>query len=258
MADAETLTLRQIALVAHNLDTVRDEIAAVFGQSHAHVDPAVAKFGLRNCVFAFGRTFLEIVSPIAVRTAAGRLLEKRGGDGGYMVIVQTDRLDVARERATAAGVRIVSEYDHGGAAYMHLHPRDTGGTLLSFDWMDGEGRWDWAGPGWQDHPLPGTRIRTVEVQAEEPKMVARRWGALMARAPEAHGDSWRIGLDDSEVLITPLRDARGDGLRAVVLETNDAAGIRQRTGERGLLDGDGEVVICGTVFRLVEANGLLA
>ncbi len=35
-------------------------------------------------------TFLEVVSPVTAGTTAGRLLEKRGVDGGYMIILQTD------------------------------------------------------------------------------------------------------------------------------------------------------------------------
>lgn len=254
MSPTETLTLRQVALVARDLDPVREAIRAVFGQDHFHVDPAVAKFGLENCVFPFGGTFLEVISPVEAGTTAGRLLDKRGGDGGYMVIVQTSSLEAARERALTAGVRIVSEYEKDGAAYAHLHPRDTGGTLLSFDWMDGTDRWDWAGPGWREHVLAGTRVHAVEIQAEDPGPAARRWGELLLHAPEPANDSWRIPLDGGEILLTPPRDACGDGLRALVLETDDAAGIRQRANERGLLDGDGEIVICGTVFRLIEAE----
>jgi hypothetical protein len=84
------MRLRQIALVATDLAAARADISAVLGVQYAFDDPAVGKYGLRNAVFPIGDTFLEVVSPKESGTTAGRLLEKRGGDGGYMVILQVD------------------------------------------------------------------------------------------------------------------------------------------------------------------------
>src|SRR6185295_3297701 len=105
------MRLRQIALVARDLDAVRADIASVFGLDYAYVDPVVGRYGLTNLVFPVGDTFLEVVSPVVEGTTAGRLLEKRRGDGGYMVILQTDHLAQARDRVRAAGARIVDQKD---------------------------------------------------------------------------------------------------------------------------------------------------
>lgn len=251
----EKLQLRQIALVAHDRDAVCQDIGRMFDKNHFHVDPAVAKFGLRNCVFTFGRTFLEVVSPITEGTSAGRLLDKRGGDGGYMVIVQTDDFRGARARIGAAGARIVAEYDQGGAAFLHIHPRDVGGALLSFDAMDAPDRWDWAGSDWLDHAgaHDGTRIVAADVQADAPDIVARRWGQIMGRSVERSGDNWLVRLDEGEIRFTPLCDERGEGLRGIAVATGDVDGIRRKAGERALLRDDGSLMICGTIIRLVEA-----
>lgn len=48
-----------------------------------HRDAAVAKYGLVNALFVFGRQFLEIVVPAREGTAAGRFLERSGGQGAY-------------------------------------------------------------------------------------------------------------------------------------------------------------------------------
>jgi catechol 2,3-dioxygenase-like lactoylglutathione lyase family enzyme len=118
------MRLRQIALVARDLDAARADIASVFGLDYAYVDPTVGRYGLTNLVFPIGDTFLEVVSPVVEGTTAGRLLEKRGGDSGYMVILQTDRLAEARDRVRAAGARIVDQKDGDGVGFTHLHPRD--------------------------------------------------------------------------------------------------------------------------------------
>lgn len=86
------MRLRQIALVGQDLDACRAEIVEVLGLGGAYADPGVGKYGLHNAVWPVGDTFLEVVSPTREGTTAGRLLEKRQGDGGYMVILQTDDL----------------------------------------------------------------------------------------------------------------------------------------------------------------------
>ena len=95
------MRLRQIALVAHDLAAAETDIRAILGLDYAYDDPGVGKFGLRNAVFPVGETFLEVVSPKKPGTTAGRLLEKRGGDGGYMVILQVEDTAEARARAAA-------------------------------------------------------------------------------------------------------------------------------------------------------------
>jgi len=101
------MRLRQIALVARDLAAARAAITGVLGLDYAYDDPGVGKYGLCNAVFPVGTTFLEVVSPKAPGTTAERLLGKRGGDGGYMVILQVDDLAAARARVHDAGARVV-------------------------------------------------------------------------------------------------------------------------------------------------------
>ncbi len=84
------MRLRQIALVAQDLQKARADIVAVLGLGADYADPGVGHFGLENAVWPIGDTFLEVVSPKQAGTTAGRLLDKRGGDGGYMTIFQVD------------------------------------------------------------------------------------------------------------------------------------------------------------------------
>src|SRR5436190_14026376 len=139
------MRLRQIALVAEDLERARADITAVLGLGGAFADPGVKAFGLVNAVWPVGDTFLEVVSPKQPGTTAGRLLEKRGGDGGYMAIFQVPDIAEARARLAATHVRTVWNHDakDGTVGATHLHPRDIGGAIVSVDMMQPPERWDW-------------------------------------------------------------------------------------------------------------------
>jgi len=250
-----SLRLRQIALVAKDLDAAHADISALFGLDYAYDDPGVGKYGLGNAVFPIGMTFLEVVSPKTQGTTAGRLLDKRGGDGGYMVILQTDKLAEARERVSAAGARIVDQFDGTGVAFTHVHPRDVGAAILSIDWMEPADRWDWGGPHWREH-MRTDRVSGIvgaELQAEAPDRMAARWAEVLGRGAEREGEIWRIGLDESEIRFVGPQDERGEGLRAFDIKAADAPAIRAEADRRGLPIAGGEILVCGTYVRLVPA-----
>lgn len=249
------MRLRQIALVAKDLDAVRADIQAVLGLDWAYDDPGVGKYGLRNAVFPIGNTFLEVVSPKQDGTTAGRLLEKRGGDGGYMVILQADDLAAARAAIHAAGVRVVDQWDGDGAAFTHLHPKDVGGAILSVDYMNPKERWEWGGPDWSRHVRTdvSTGVTGAELQAEDPAGMAARWAAVLDRPAAPAGDGWTIALDEGEIRFVRARDGRGDGLGAFDVAVRDPAAVRAVAAARGLVDAEGVVTLSGARLRLANA-----
>src|SRR5213080_680031 len=111
--------LRQAVLVARELEPLAAELQAALG--------------LANTVFAVGDCFLEIVSPVQPDTAAGRYLDRHGGDGGYMVMFDLEDLDGARRRTERAGIRTVWQIDLPDISGTHLHPADTRGAIVSID-----------------------------------------------------------------------------------------------------------------------------
>lgn len=149
--------------MAADLDPVLDALASELGLAVAHRDPSVATFGLVNAVLPVGSQFLEVVSPTREGTAAGRQLERMGGDGGYMVTCQTDDQAPYRERASELGIRAAFEFDDHGYQGWQLHPGDTGGSFLEIDVQPAgdDDPWMPAGPDWQ-------RARRTDV-------VALRW-----------------------------------------------------------------------------------
>lgn len=250
------IRLRQVALVVNDLAAARRDFAAIFGPVEGYEDPGVARYGLANIVYPLGGTFLEVLEPVQPDTTVGRLLDKRGGDSGYMVILQTDGIAAARNRVEQCGVRIVDQIDRDGAGFTHLHPRDTGGTLLSIDCMRNWDDWAWGGPDWQQHRTPGGELAIVaaEIQGSDPAVVATRWSQILDLPAHPTGDGWCIALSDGALRFVTSRDGRGEGLRAVDLASTHRDAIIARARMAGVAIDDESMLFCGTVIRLVDAR----
>jgi hypothetical protein len=190
-------------------------------------------------------------------TTAGRYLDRRGGDGGYMVILQCDEHAPQQRRVRELGVRTVLEHDDGAYSIMQLHPRDTGGTFLEVDEQrggdDANGPWAPAGPYWQDAVRTDVvrGIAAVEVQTPEPARVAARWAEILER-PLANGNV--IALDEGSIRFVPDTDGRGEGLGGVDLVTADPAIVVARARQRDLPVEGGTVTAAGVRFRLVTSR----
>lgn len=179
------LRLRQICLVAPELEPAVEQVRRIFGVEVCHRDEAVAKYGLVNALFVFGHQFLEIVAPTREGTAAGRFLERSGGQGGYMAIFDTHDPERRRALVESLGVRIAHTMDAPGFHGIQLHPRDARATMLEFDRSDGNEQLDgayWpAGPHWQAHQRLDrvSGISWVEVASPDPNDLAAHWSRLI-------------------------------------------------------------------------------
>lgn len=249
------LRLRQIALVARALEPVEPTLTAILGVPVCFRDPGVGKYGLHNALWALGGSFLEVVAPRAPDTAAGRYLDRRAGDGGYMFIVDCDDLLARRAHLAALGVRIVEDLHAGDAELwseaLHLHPRDTGGCLLSIDRHSGGedvmAGYRWAGPVWQAAARTDAVITGAVIQCVDPAATAARWARILDR-PLAAPDT--LALDNAIARFVPLADARGEGLSHVLLSCADPAAMRAAARALGVpVDADG-IDVCGVRFVL--------
>jgi hypothetical protein len=126
LSAARFLRLRQVCLVAADLEREAARIASIFRLEVCHRDPNVAKYGLANVLFPVGTSFLEIVSPTRPATTAGRFVERHGGKYGYMVILDCDDPERYRRRAESLGVRVANVIRHDDYFGVQLHPKDTG------------------------------------------------------------------------------------------------------------------------------------
>jgi len=244
--------IRQVALVAGDLDAVAAELRHVLGLDEPFRDPGVAEFGLRNVVFALGNQFLEVVSPVREDATAARYLARRGGDAGYMVILQSADLVADRARLATLGVRVVWQVELPDVATVHLHPRDLGGAIVSLDQPVPPVSWRWGGPGWEERGArsDARAITGVELRSEEPEALALRWSAALGvAAPEHAGGAWRVALEGGALSFRALEDEGGEGIHALRLVVRDADATRRRARERGCVDARGRVWVGGVVLE---------
>lgn len=244
--------------MARDLEPRVEEMGDVLGLEVVYRDPGVGVFGLHNALFRIGDQFLEVVSPVRDGTSAGRFLERRGGDGGYMVILQTPDLAAQRRRVEELGVRVVWETRFDDIATIHLHPRDLGGAIVSLDEARPPESWRWAGPTWQATEPSGvvSRICGATLQSEDAARLAGRWAEVLGReAGHAEDGACAIALDGAALRFEKARDARGQGLVEIQLETPEPGRVVEAARRRGLPAGDDRVELCGARFRLLPSAG---
>jgi Glyoxalase-like domain len=208
--------LRQAVIAARDLDAVAGQLRSQLGLGEPFADPGVEAFGLRNAVFALGDTFLEVVSPIRPDASAARLIERRGGDTGYMLMFQVDDLDAARERARAAEVREVLDISLDGMAEVHLHPADMRAAIVSLSRPQPAAAWRWGGPDWEQRSAP-YRLTGATISVSEPVSVGATWQIV-------------LGVEVLKVGIRVSADEFDRGLTEIVLAADDPSEVPVQRG----------------------------
>ncbi len=253
------LRVRQIAFIVEDCDNVAAQLHDVFGLEVAYIDDHLpGAFGLQNRLLPVGTQFIELCSPIRQNTAGGRYLERRGGDGGYMVICQCDDHAPRKRRVQGLGIRTVTSRDTAESCLMQLHPQDTGGSFLEIDWHEGP---DDEFPGWS-HAIRGpwpdfirtgrvNRISGVEIQSPDPGRVAARWSEIIEQPLVAGAEGPELRVDNATIRFVTATDGRPEGLGGIDLAATDASAARDAARARGLLRDDGVVMIGGMRIRLV-------
>lgn len=258
-----TIQLRQICLVAEKLQPVIEDLTSILGINACYVDPGVGHFGLQNTLMAVGRNFLEVVAPIQENTAAGRYLERRGGDGGYMVITQADSRETqqaVRQRALDNGVRVAHESQREDWNLCQLHPRDMIAAFFEIEsdaHNDFNGHWmPVGGTGWEDKVKQDVTVDYlgVELQGDDPVSLAELWGKVTGKPVEKDGAQLSIQLNNARLRFVSAEDGRGPGLGGLDIAVKDKAYILSNAKARDCYISDSEVHICGTRFYLHEVD----
>lgn len=233
------MRLRQAVLAAGTLEPARSTLFELLGLEADFADPGVEAFGLENSVMAIGDSFLEIVSPVEANTTAGRLLERRKDTCGYMVIFQVDDHAALSRRLETLGMRTVWRFENDAVAACHVHPKDIGGAIVSFDEMRPAAEWVWGGPKWRDQRATGAR-QVVGCTMQSPKSaeLAARWAQAFDRSVLDVEAGHRIDLDDGTFIdfVDLAEGSTYEGVRGFTIAVDDPAAARAKGAELGLGD----------------------
>jgi hypothetical protein len=224
-----TLRLRQICLVAPELEPVVEAIHSILGLQVCHRDPAVGKYGLVNALFVCGYQFLEVVAPIRDGTTAGRFLQRSGGRGGYMAIFDTHDPERRRAHVQALGVRIANVMDHSGFFGIQLHPVDCRATMLEFDRSVGNeslgGAYWPAGARWREQQRLDRvgGLPSIDVRSPNAAGLAAHWSRII-ESPILHNAQGEATLrfDLGGVRFVPSAAGSTERLDTLHIEVADA------------------------------------
>jgi hypothetical protein len=252
---ARYVRLRQICLVAPQLEPVISDISAIMGLDVCYRDGNVAKYGLENALLPVDTILLEVVAPFQPGTAAGRFIDKTLGRGGYMAIFCCDDPDGRGRAANAMGVRTANVIDHPPYHGVQLHPRDCRAAFIEFNHTEGSddvlGPYPPAGPDWQKSIRKDLTqaLVGVEMASPEPEELARHWGQIIGipAGKSASGDAllalpnctFRFGEGASELM------------RGLTFRVNDVARMCDAAKAKGYAVNGDSFFLGGVNFQLV-------
>lgn len=246
---ASYVRLRQICLVAPQLEPVISDIAEIMGLTVCYRDGNVAKYGLENALLPVDTILLEVVAPFKGGTTAGRFIEKTGGRGGYMAIFCCNDPDERGRNANAMGVRTANVIDHAPYHGVQLHPRDCRAAFIEFNHTQGSddirGAYPPAGPDWQKFIRKDVTqaLTAVEMQSPDPAGLAEHWGKLLG-----------IASNDAELKLpnASFRFVKGASeiMSALEFHVADVAHVLHAARAKGHAVAGNEFLLGGVTFRV--------
>jgi len=250
------LRLRQICLVAPELEPLIADIAGIMGLSVCFRDEHVAKYGLVNALLPVDTILLEVVAPSRAGTAAGRFLDKTGGRGGYMAIFCCNDPDERGRHANGLGVRTANVISHPPYHGVQLNPRDCRAAFIEFNHTDGSddvlGPYPPAGPAWQNCIRTNVTqaLTAVEMQSGDPQNLAEHWSRILS-VPVSNRQE---GMPELKLPNASLRFVRGGGeiMSGLEFKVADIASVREAARTKGYAVSGNEFLIGGVTFRLTQ------
>jgi len=245
--------------VARELEPAVEDLTEILGINRCFVDPGVGKFGLKNTLMPIGTNFLEVVTPLAEGTAAGRYLKRRGGDGGYMVITQADSLEsqqAVRQNALDNGVRIAFESVREDWNLCQLHPGDMKAAFLEIEsdaYNDFQGYWHpVGGTDWQNHVNRDvtSELMGVELQTNDPEALATLWAKVAGLPFSREGAAFSLKLNNASIRFVKEEDGRGAGLSGLDIAVENREHVLSVARQQGCYVSDDQVDICGVHWYL--------
>lgn len=230
--------VRHYVLATHDRDFVCDQIYEFLGLAPTP-KPAgpgtTEKYGFYSTMMRVGGTMLEIVQPIKPDHHLNGWLAERGGDGGYMVVMQNFDAAALKARAAQENLKLTRDQMFLGQHMTQFDYKRFGTHFETYQYSPED---DWWG-----NPLTGpysdARVASDvvggEVAVENPQEIAAQIARLFnGGTPDGEG----VRFGDKKINFVPS-DGQWRGLVALDLKAREA----QRVGDWARIG--------GVKFRLV-------
>ncbi|MGH6644225.1 MAG: hypothetical protein ACRED3_16175 [Bradyrhizobium sp.] len=212
--------------VRHYVIAAKD-LEAVCGQLYTLLDiepptkppekePTLA-FGFRTRMMRVGTTMIEVVSPIREKHQLQDFFLERGGDGGFMVVMQTYDDTALLARAAAANHKLAFEMKNFMGQHLMQFDYKTFGARFEFYKYTPEDNW-WGNPltGDYNDPKAAEDILGAEVAVENPGAIAETAASTFL----GKRDGASVHFIDRRIdFVAPVGQARG--LTALYLKAKD-------------------------------------
>ncbi|MCR6644411.1 MAG: hypothetical protein NVV62_07795 [Terricaulis sp.] len=146
--------------------------------------------GFRNEMMKIGETMFELVQPVAPDHRLHRWLRERGGDGGYMIVLQTFDAERFRERAYGEHLRLTRDMQFRRQDMIQFDPVRFGTHFETYQYSLPNG-W-WGDPNGRDYQPSrvAAEITGADVAVENKLEIAAQIGRLFESPVE--GDTVRF------------------------------------------------------------------
>ena len=216
--------VRHYVIAAKDMDAVCGELYRLLDvvpvSKEAGNEPTLA-FGFRTKMIRVGTTLIEVVSPIREKHQLQDFFLERGGDGGYMVVMQTYDDTALLARAAAANHKLAFEIPNFMGQHLMQFDYKTFGTRFEFYKYTPEDNW-WGNPlhGDYNDPKAAEDIAGAEVAVENPATIA----ATAASTFLGKQDGASVTFIDRRIdFVAPKGKARG--LTAIYLKARDRSRV---------------------------------
>lgn len=167
--------VRHYVIATRDMHFVTDQIYEFLGLAPLPKAPGpgvTEAYGFYSTMMKVGTTMIEVVQPIKADHHLNGWLDERGGDGGYMVVMQTFADKPLLARAKAEGLKITRDMMFKGQHMIQFDYRHFG-THFEFYLYSPEEDW-WGDPN--NRPYPNARVASDiiggEVAVENPAAIA--------------------------------------------------------------------------------------
>lgn len=133
--------IRHYVLASPDIDAVSAKLQSFLKVPQGHRHDMGAILGFRNEMMMVGQTMLELVQPVKPDHRLHRWFAEHGGEGGYMIVLQTFDADAFRERAAKEKLRLTRDMLFRGQDMIQFDPKRFGTHLETYKYSLPNGWW---------------------------------------------------------------------------------------------------------------------